>query len=50
MLRYYEDRTDTEIAALLGCREATVRSYAARGLETLRQRLGARAEVRGGRR
>jgi RNA polymerase sigma-70 factor (sigma-E family) len=35
-LRYYEGRTDAEIAALLGCREATVRSHAARALAALR--------------
>ncbi|MCA1823268.1 MAG: SigE family RNA polymerase sigma factor, partial [Mycobacteriales bacterium] len=28
VLRYYEDRTDHEIAALLGCSESTVRSQA----------------------
>lgn len=35
-LRYYEDCTDAEIAALLECREATVRSHASRALATLR--------------
>ena len=35
-LRYYDGRTDAEIAELLGCREATVRSHAARALATLR--------------
>jgi RNA polymerase sigma-70 factor (sigma-E family) len=35
-LRYYEGRTDAEIADLLGCREATVRSHAARALAALR--------------
>lgn len=35
-LRYYEDRSDAEIAALLECREATVRSHASRALATLR--------------
>jgi RNA polymerase sigma factor (sigma-70 family) len=35
-LRYYDGRTDGEIAELLGCREATVRSHAARALATLR--------------
>lgn len=48
VLRYYEDRTDAEIADLLGCREATVRSYAARGLDTLRQRVGTRPSLTGG--
>ncbi|MFN2625662.1 MAG: RNA polymerase sigma factor, partial [Mycobacteriales bacterium] len=37
VLRYYEDRTDHEIAALLGCSESTVRSQAARALAKLRQ-------------
>ena len=36
LLRYYEDRTDAEIAELLGCRPATVRGYAARALAALR--------------
>ena len=37
VLRYYEDLPDHEIAALLGCREASVRSLASRGLAVLRQ-------------
>lgn len=36
VLRYYEDLGDREIAAALGCREATVRSLASRGLTVLR--------------
>ncbi|HVE63175.1 MAG TPA: SigE family RNA polymerase sigma factor [Mycobacteriales bacterium] len=36
VLRYYEDRDDTEVAALLGCSTSTVRSQAARALATLR--------------
>ena len=36
VLRYYHDRPDAEIAELLGCREATVRSHARRALATLR--------------
>jgi RNA polymerase sigma-70 factor (sigma-E family) len=36
VLRYYEDLPDSEIAALLGCAEATVRSLAARSLAQLR--------------
>jgi RNA polymerase sigma-70 factor (sigma-E family) len=36
VLRYYEDLTDDEIAAVLGCRVGTVRGYASRGLAALR--------------
>jgi RNA polymerase sigma-70 factor (sigma-E family) len=36
VLRYYEHRTDEEIAALLGIARGTVRSQAARGLDKLR--------------
>ena len=36
VLRYYEDLPESEIADLLRCRPATVRSLVARGLETLR--------------
>jgi RNA polymerase sigma-70 factor (sigma-E family) len=36
VLRYYHDRPDAEIAELLGCREATVRSHARRALAMLR--------------
>jgi RNA polymerase sigma-70 factor (sigma-E family) len=39
VLRHYEDCPDDEIAALLGCRRATVRSLAARGAATLRPHL-----------
>lgn len=35
-LRYYEGLGDSQIADLLGCSEATVRSHAARALATLR--------------
>jgi len=35
-LRFYEGSTDAEIADLLGCSEATVRSHASRALATLR--------------
>ena len=37
VLRYYEDLHESEIADLLRCRPATVRSLVARGLETLRK-------------
>ncbi|SHH17688.1 RNA polymerase sigma-70 factor, sigma-E family [Jatrophihabitans endophyticus] len=36
VLRYYADAADPEIADAIGCRRATVRSLAARGLRTLR--------------
>ncbi len=35
VLRYYLDRTDREIATMLGCRESTVRSHARRARATL---------------
>jgi RNA polymerase sigma-70 factor (sigma-E family) len=38
-LRYYEDRTDAEIAELLGCKASSVRSCAARAFATLRIEL-----------
>jgi RNA polymerase sigma-70 factor (sigma-E family) len=37
VLRYYECLPDREIAAVLGCREASVRSLASRGLGVLRR-------------
>ena len=40
VLRYYEDRSDAEIAELLGCRPATVRAYASRALTALRVEMG----------
>jgi RNA polymerase sigma-70 factor (sigma-E family) len=36
VLRYYEDRSDAEIAELLGCAPASVRGYASRALAALR--------------
>ncbi|HKS49607.1 MAG TPA: SigE family RNA polymerase sigma factor [Amycolatopsis sp.] len=36
VLRYYEDRTDTEIGEVLGCSAGTVRSHISRALGTLR--------------
>jgi RNA polymerase sigma-70 factor (sigma-E family) len=49
VLRYYDARSDAEIAAVLGCAEGTVRSLAARAFEMLRRdpRL-ARASETGG--
>jgi RNA polymerase sigma-70 factor (sigma-E family) len=40
VLRYYEDRSDAEIAELLGCRPGTVRAYASRALAALRVEMG----------
>ena len=37
VLRYYEDLPEAQIADLLRCRPATVRSLVSRGLEALRQ-------------
>ena len=37
VLRYYEGLADDEIATLVGCREASVRSLASRGLAVLRR-------------
>jgi RNA polymerase sigma-70 factor (sigma-E family) len=39
VLRFYEDLTDEESAAALGCRVGTVRSLISRGLATLRQQM-----------
>lgn len=36
VLRYYEDRTDGEIAEMLGCGASTVRSHISRALAALR--------------
>jgi RNA polymerase sigma-70 factor (sigma-E family) len=36
VLRYYEQLSDTEIASLLGCAQATVRSNASKALASLR--------------
>ena len=40
VLRFYEGRTDEEIAAILGCAPGTVRSPVSRALAGLRQRVG----------
>ena len=37
VLRYWEQRSETETAALLGCSAGTVKSTAARGLQHLRE-------------
>jgi RNA polymerase sigma-70 factor (sigma-E family) len=39
-LRYFENRTDEEIADLLDCAAGTVRSHASRALATLRGAIG----------
>jgi RNA polymerase sigma-70 factor (sigma-E family) len=39
VLRYFEDRSEAEIAGLLGCSAGTVKSQAARGLDRLRDVL-----------
>src|ERR1700722_2049844 len=48
VLRYLEDMADDEIADLLGCRPATVRSQAMRGLAALRPLLGDQGPAFGG--
>lgn len=40
-LRYFENRTDEEIADLLGCAVGTVRSHVSRALSTLRGAIAA---------
>lgn len=37
VLRYYEDLSDADIAAVLDCAQGTVRSLASRAFEALRQ-------------
>lgn len=37
VLRYYEDLADRDIASVMGCTEATVRTLARRGLNAMRQ-------------
>jgi RNA polymerase sigma-70 factor (sigma-E family) len=45
VLRYWEQRTEAETAALLGCSEGTVKSAASRGLRQLRELAGTRTEL-----
>lgn len=42
VLRYYEDLTEPQTAAVLGCAVGTVKSQVSDGLRTLRARLGDR--------
>ena len=39
VLRFYEDLTDVQAAAVLGCSPGTVRSLVSRGMKTLREGL-----------
>ena len=47
VLRYYEGLADHEIAALLSCREASVRSLARRGLAAMRPLVAAASTEEG---
>ncbi len=48
VLRYWEQHSETETAALLGCSEGTVKSAAARGLRRLRELAAAWQEPESG--
>ena len=43
VLRYYQDRSEAEIAELLGISRGSVKQHASRGLATLAVRVGARS-------
>jgi RNA polymerase sigma-70 factor (sigma-E family) len=43
VLRYFDDLTEAEIAAQLGCRPGSVKTHASRGMARLRELLGASA-------
>jgi RNA polymerase sigma-70 factor (sigma-E family) len=45
VLRYYDDYSDTEIAAVLECSTSTVRSQIHRGIATLRDKFSATEEA-----
>lgn len=47
VLRYYEDRTDAQIADLLGCSVGSVKRHANRGLRRLEQHVTLREISRG---
>ncbi|MGH3453910.1 MAG: SigE family RNA polymerase sigma factor [Nocardioidaceae bacterium] len=46
VLRYYEDLTESQTAAILGCSTGTVKSHNSRALQTLRARLADAEDVR----
>ena len=48
VLRYWEQRTEAETAALLGCSQGTVKSAAARGLRRMRDLAGAAGQPESG--
>ena len=39
VLRFYEDLSDVQTAAVFGCSAGTVRSLVSRGMKTLREEL-----------
>jgi RNA polymerase sigma-70 factor (sigma-E family) len=45
VLRYWEQRTEAETAALLGCSEGTVKSAGSRGLRQLRELAGTHTDL-----
>ena len=45
VLRYYEDLTEAQTAATMGCAVGTVKSQVAQGLKKLRERMGAEVEL-----
>jgi RNA polymerase sigma-70 factor (sigma-E family) len=45
VLRYYEDLTEAQTAATMGCAVGTVKSQVAQGIKKLRERLGDDAEL-----
>jgi RNA polymerase sigma factor (sigma-70 family) len=47
VLRYYENRTDQQIAEILGISVGTVKSQASRALAGMRKRLGTPTEALG---
>jgi RNA polymerase sigma factor (sigma-70 family) len=49
VLRYWEDHSEAEVAAMMGCSLGTVKSQASRGLSRLRQLTGVPAGERAGR-